>query len=107
MQKPKAKEPVEEITLPVKYRAPASSHTWARLVALYDMLREDYHRALQRVEDANRAQWSVERRLETQIDWNYALRNENHRLSEAGRYAVYGKPEVTDEDVPMLTEETE
>ncbi len=106
MQKLKGKETVEEITLPAKYRAPASSHTLARLMALYDSLREDHLRALHRVEEANRGQWSMERQLETQVEWNYALRDENHRLSEAGRYAVYGKPEVAadEEDIPKLTD---
>ncbi len=109
MQKLKGKEPVEEIMLPAKYRAPASSHTWARLMALYDTLREDYLRSLHRVEEANRGQWSMERQLEAQVEWNYALRDENHRLSEAGRYAVYGKPEVVEDDgdIPRLTEETQ
>lgn len=85
-------DPVEEITLPAKYRFGASSLTFARLITLYDDLRRDYLLTLKRLDDLSRGQWSAERQLESQILLNDQLREENARLAEAGRYALYGKP---------------
>ncbi len=101
-------DPVEEITLPAKYRFGASSLTFARLITLYDDLRRDYLLTLKRLDDLSRGQWSAERQLQSQIDLNEQLRDENRRLAEAGRYAVYGKkrPNI-EEDIPNLTEDSE
>lgn len=96
---------VEEIQLPMKYRRPASAHTFYTLIGLYDNLRAELLLTLKRLDDVSRGQWQAERQLETQILVNDAMRNENIRLSEAGRYAVYGKKKAEEEEFSTFDEE--
>jgi len=96
---------VEEVILPMRYRKPAAAHTFHHLALLYDNLRAELLLTLQRLDDVSRGQWHAERQLETQVAVNDAMRNENIRLSEAGRYAVYGKKKAEEEEFSTFDEE--
>lgn len=91
-------EPVEENSLPTKYRRHGRDVPYHELITRYEDLKRDYKYALDRVSDSHRKSESVKNRLETEIDLNGALRYQNNQLYEAGRYAVYGKPELSPVD---------
>ena len=97
---------VEEIQLPMKYRRPAAAYTSYNLINQYDSLRTELLLTLKRLDDVSRGQWSAERQLQSQIDLNEYLKDENRRLQEAGRYALYGKLPPEPEEVLSPEDDT-
>lgn len=91
-------EPVEENTLPIKYRRHGRDLAHYELLTRYEDLKRDYKYALDRVTETHRKNESLKKRLDVEIDLNGALRYQNGQLYEAGRYAVYGKPELSTVD---------
>lgn len=86
---------VEKVRVPHRYQAPACTHTYAELCNRYEELKHEYIKAIERIDDANRAAWSTERLAETIRERLDIAEKEIQRLAEAGRYAVYGKPEIS------------
>jgi hypothetical protein len=97
---------VEEIQLPMKYRRPAAAYTMYNLINQYDSLRNELLMTLKRLDDVSRGQWHAERQLEAQTALTEAIREENQRLQEAGRYALYGKLPPEPEEVLSLEDDT-
>jgi hypothetical protein len=89
---------VEKIALPHRYQAHASAHSHVELIKRYEDLKKEYIQAILRIDESSRAAWSMERYANTLLDLVDAKDIELARLAEAGRYAVYGKPEISPDD---------
>ena len=102
-----SREDVEKITLPRKYRAHGRLLSHFELLVTYEDLNRDYLLTLTHLDETYRAQWATERSYIKLLEYVENVRELNRKLAEAGRYAVYGKPENPPEDLSPVDEAPE
>lgn len=100
-------EPVEEVSLPVKYRTPGSSIPYHTLIVLYEELKKEHLTSLRRCDNFARGSWANERMIESQCDLLIAQQIELNRFKRLGQYRPgYKPPPEPVDDLSTVDEST-